>query len=174
MARGRGRFPQARGQRRATSWIGSADQAYTSVAATTAVLLETFPVDGSFVEEGFTIVRVRGVLSVELSASSADQEAVGAFGIGIFNDSAVAAGVGSLLSPWTELDWDGWLVWQAWAFTFESITQAGVLMFSKEFMIDSKAMRKVQPQETVCVIAESEIGAVRVASPFRMLAKYAA
>ena len=38
-------------------------------------------------------------------------------------------------------------------------------------MIDSKAMRKVAPDETLVVMGESQAGAVNVANPFRMLVK---
>jgi len=119
------------------------------------------------------VVRTRGLLSVELTASTADQEAVGAIGFAIVSDQAEAAGAASIPGPWTDQDWDGWFLWQPWAFTFESITQAGVLLFSREWEIDSKAMRKFDSGNTIVVMAESEVAAVRVATPFRMLFKLA-
>jgi len=168
----RHRFPVARSARRQTTWVASADQEYTSLASNALGIQQSFdPTASGFIKP--TIVRTRGLLSVEPQTAAADLSLVGAMGIGIVTDAAFAAGAASLPGPITNQDWDGWFVWMPWAFTFESITQAGVLNFSHEWLLDSKSMRKVSDEETVVVMVESQVSAVRVSVQFRMLLKIA-
>ncbi len=97
---------------------------------------------------------------------------IGAIGCGIVSDQAFAAGAASIPGPWTDQDWSGWFVWMPWAFRFEFTTDIGRLIGSFTQVIDSKAMRKVQPNETVVWMAESQAAAANVANPFRMLIKH--
>ncbi len=107
--RGRGRIGAAvRRPKRVTQWLGSADQGFVSVGGGAKLLIQSNATLGNT-----TIVRVRGVVSVQPDTSAADFDVLGAYGIGIVSDQAFAAGAASLPGPWSDPDWSGWLVWSA-------------------------------------------------------------
>ena len=117
-----------------------------------------------------TIVRTRGMLDVRPQAFSADISVIGAVGFGIVSDEAFAAGAAGVPGPWTNSDWSGWFVWQAFSYLYDMTTDVGRLVLpSSQF--DSKAMRKVGINETVVVVCESQADAVNISIPFRMLVK---
>ncbi len=94
--------------------------------------------------------------------------------MGLVSDQAFAAGAVSIPGPWSDPDWGGWFVWIPWSFRFEFVSGTGIQMpGSVQIPIDSKAMRKVQPNETLVVMLESQSAAVTVAASFRMLVKLA-
>ena len=114
------------------------------------------------------------MLSVALNSYAADIEVVGAIGMAVVTDLAVATGASAIPGPWTDQDWDGWFVWVPFAFRYEFSDLTGTQFpASLQMEIDSKAQRKVESGETVVVMGESFAGAVRVATPFRQLYKLA-
>jgi len=164
------RFPRRgispRGPKRTSTWVGSADQGIVSVAAGATVIVES---NATLIDT--TIVRTRGLMTAQPASFGVDAMIIGAYGIGIVSDQAFAAGAASLPGPWTDKDWGGWLVWLPIAFRFEATTDVGRLLASVSMQMDSKAMRKVQANETVVTIAESQATAFDVTSVFRMLVK---
>ena len=96
---------------------------------------------------------------------------VGAFGIGIVSAEALAAGIGSIPLPFTDADWGGWMVLQPWAFRLDVTTDVGRLLSSFQIEVDSKAMRKVEPNSAAVIVAESLTGAVSVCDTTRLLLK---
>ena len=159
---------RSRAQKRVTAWVGSADQGLVAVGGGAKVLVQS---NATLIDT--TIVRVRGTLGVRPNDSSADQNVVGAYGIGIVSDQAFAAGAASMPGPWSDKDWGGWLVWMAIGFRYEFISGTGALLGSVQQIIDSKAMRKVQQNETVVAVAESQAVAFDIYDPWRMLVKLA-
>ena len=153
------------GARRLTQWLGPALQDFLSVADGGATLISSL----SF-EEPLTVTRVRGMVSLRAS-SAADLNIVGAYGEGIVSTEAFNAGVASIPEPFTDADWGGWFVWRSFSYRFDSITQAGVFTTDWNFEVDSKAMRKVQPNETLVAVAESFNGAYSISAPLRTLLK---
>ena len=117
--------------------------------------------------DGLTVVRIRGELSVFLTASNQAHGGIrGAVGIGIANENAfTVGGIGSLQTPVTDVDWDGW-IWHSF-FTVASITAtiadgSNAVGCVVRIPIDSKAMRK-QPDNMVLYAAyegRSEFGSV--------------
>ena len=169
MTRRVSRFP-ARSSRRATEWVAPADQGFINVGAGAKVIHQTFAIDTSQFAPGATIVRTRGMLSVKLQSYAADLDVVGAMGMTVVSDEAVAAGVASIPGPWGAADWEGWFVWEAFGFHFEAT--AGVdVMGSIQIPFDSKAMRKVSSGQTVVVLVESQQFAFSTAVMFRQLYK---
>ena len=165
----RGRAVVQRGNKRVNAWVASADQGGQSLASNASAIMQSNATLG-----GTTIVRTRGLLLVRPQGFGADLDMQGALGIGIVSDQAFAAGAGSVPGPWTDADWDGWFVWQPWALRVEFSDATGVLVPANvNWEIDSKAMRKVQFNETVVIVAESQAGAVIIETPFRMLIKLA-
>ncbi len=165
MARGLRRFPARGGApKRRSSWVGSADQGVVAVAGNASVILQS---NATLIDT--TIVRTRGILDVRPSTTGTSQQVLGAFGMLIVSDQAFAAGAGSVPGPWTDQDAD-WFVWEAISYLWEVTTDVGRLLGPVRH-IDSKAMRKVNQNETVVVVYESQATAVNVGSPFRMLVK---
>jgi len=153
MARSHGRFRVARGQRRATFWGRSpADTGVTGLAAATAVLDST----AVSADPGETIVRVRGMISIRSDQLAASEDVVGAVGFAVASDQAVAVGVGSLPTPYTDQDSDLWFVHQFFthSFTFGDATGFGQPAMSV-FSFDSKAMRKFPLGTTLIVVVEN-------------------
>ena len=158
MARQRG-FPRVatRGPRRQTSWgFGPGGTAVTSFTASTTAFVGSAVVP---VQEGMTIVRLRGRLRTYLKTAMASGDGFqGAFGIGIAPTVGVASGVGAVPSPITEQDSENWLYW-----TPISI-HGGVNLQDETSMnieVDSKAMRKFTDDEIslYAMIELIEIGA---------------
>ncbi len=168
MARPRQAFRGRSGPKRRTQWIGPAIQSYVSVATGGATLVASFPIT-----EQLTIVRVRGQMSIRPASVSADVDISGAMGIGIVSDEALAAGVVSIPEPFTDADWSGWLMWRAFTYHFEFGDGTGVNFPNWTLELDSKAMRRVGPNESLVVIAESESGAYQLSVPLRVLVKLA-
>ena len=157
------RRPFVRSSKRAFAWTGSADQGFVAIGAGASVIVSFAPGLGDD-----TIVRVRGEIAVNPSPSSADNNIVGAWGMGIVSDEAFAAGAASIPGPWTNKNWGGWFAWQAVVGTFEVTTDISRLLMSLRYPIDSKAMRKVKTNETVVEMYESQATAQTVASAWRM------
>jgi len=151
---------------RLTQWIGPADQGFVSVAAAGATLMTSV-----VFEEPLTVVRIRGHMTIIPDSTAADVSIVGAFGMGIVSAEASAAGIVSIPEPFSDADWGGWMLWRSFAMRFESITQAGVLLANWAFELDSKAMRKMSPNEVLVAVVESQSGAFAISVATRVLLK---
>jgi len=128
----------------------------TALAASTAVLDST----AVPVVEGETIVRARGQIIVGSDQEAATESWAGAVGMCVASDQAVAVGVGSLPTPYTDADSELWFMHQFFAGRFVFVTGAGFENVSMlKFEFDSKAMRKMPSGSTLCVVVEN--GAVR-------------
>ena len=184
MARSRG-FAQ-QGRRRKTSWeIGSqsgADGASISLSSSTA-LLGTGGV--TTLLDGQTLVRTRGDLNLSLSlADIAGSGFTGAFGVGVVNENAFVAGIGSVLTPLTDEDWDGWLYHRYFSLVAGGPLAAATAAAQADFVnptaaalhieVDSKAMRRMIEQQTIyCALEVVETGTATMEWAFnsRMLFK---
>ena len=153
---------------RLTQWVGPADQGFLSVASAGATLLASFqPVDR------VTVIRVRGQVSIIPEDFTADIEIIGAFGIMVVSNEAFAAGVTSIPEPFSNGDGD-WMVWRSFSYRFEfGSGNSGFAFPDWYFEIDSKAMRKIGPNQVMVLIAESQAGAYQISVPVRTLIKLA-
>ena len=167
MARQRG-FRGPRQSARLTQWTGPALQGYVAVATTGATLISSFTP-----AEPITVMRTRGWVGIRPESEAADLEIVGAIGVGIVSVEAFTAGIASMPEPFADADWGGWYVWRSFAYDIRFSDATGVNMIDWGFEIDSKAMRKMSPNETIVVIAESQGGAFRISSNMRRLVKLA-
>ncbi len=166
----RGR-PAVRGRapRRATQWIQSvASTGFTGLAANSVVLNQTFPI-----LEPQTIVRTRGSIWIESDQEAADEEPMGAVGLLVASDQAIAAGVASLPDPISEAASGLWFVWLPFATVIIAVGGAAGARQGWEFPIDSKAMRKVSDGQTigVVVVNSSALHGLEFMIQFRMLTK---
>jgi len=156
----------SRGKQRLTQWVGPADQGFVTVASAGATLVATFPFG-----EPATIIRTRGAVAIQLNSYTTDTAITGAFGIAVVSTDAVGIGITAIPKPFRDADWGGWFVWRTFGHRFETITQAGVLLASWLLEIDSKAMRKVTPNETMVIVAESQTGIFSIFDGTRHLIK---
>jgi len=109
----------------------------------------------------FTIMRTRALLSWESDQLAADEAPLAAFGMGVFNDTAVALGSTGIPDP-DPVSGDpnaSWFVHRGLQCSQTLATAIGfVSPGAAHFEVDSKAMRKVGDQEDVAVVI-SEINA---------------
>jgi len=124
-------------------------------------------------EDPQTIMRTRGMMSIIPDVTTADLSIVGAVGMGVVSQEAFAAGVASVPEPFTDADWGGWFVWRSFGLRFNFETAIGVnfVPANWQFEVDSKAMRRVTPNEVLVVVAESQGGAFAIADLTRHLFK---
>ena len=166
------RVRQFRGSvRRRTDWSATAPEtSWSNLAAATSVIDSTFVLlEG----QNETITRVRGLLSVDTDQQAATERPHGAFGICIVSDQAVAAGVASVPSPYTEADSDLWLLHQFWATNLRFSTAVGFRQTLMQYELDSKAMRKISVDETLIAVMENAAAShgVDYRLDFRILTK---
>ena len=157
MARGsRGSNLRYASARRATGWE-EGPGTFTDVGAFTASQAVILGSGQSFVFDGDTVVRIRGFAEISLSSGTADGDGyTGAFGIGIVTDAAFAAGVASVPTPITEIEWEGWIWHQMFSVRSPATDSTEI---RQTFEIDSKAMRKVGSNRTIFAVVEAtEIG----------------
>ena len=142
-----------KGTARKTDWSASAVQsAATNIPASSAVLVESFTPVG----QGETIVRTRGALFFFSDQSTADEDIIAAFGIGVVTAQAVSVGITAIPHPGTDAAWDGWLYHTYLHSHFEFGSTVGFeFSAGQRIDIDSKAMRKVTSDEIVVVVAEA-------------------
>ncbi len=166
MARARRTFAP-RQSARLTQWIGPADQGFVNVSSGGSTLLAN-----TSLEEPVTVMRTRGEIALRAQAVSVDLNIVGAFGMCVVSAEAVVAGITAIPTPFTDADWGGWFVWRSFSRRVEFNDATGVnLDAAWHFEIDSKAMRKITPNDVIVLIAESQGGAFTISTPVRMLIK---
>ena len=123
-------------------------------------------------EEPLTIMRTRGVVSIQPGSFSADLNVMGAIGMAIVLAEALAIGITAIPEPFNDADWGGWFVWRSFALHLDVGTSVGFDANSAlNIEIDSKAMRKVSPNEALVVVAESQAGAFDIFDGTRHLLK---
>ena len=163
---------RTRAPARQTVWIGPADQPQAAVASNTSVVVASFDASAAGFDKA-TLVRTRGVFLHRPSAYSVDLAYQGAFGIGIVSDDAFAIGTTAIPGPFTDSDWGGWFVWRSFGYFLENGSNIGLLRGHESLEIDSKAMRKIGPNETMVVMCESQAGAFSIWDGTRHLLKLA-
>ncbi len=157
--RNQGSFRRS-GKRRLTEWsICSAPTGFSTIAATSKVILVLVP-ESNLADVGpATVVRIRGQFSVAPTVDGVDVNMIGAFGMGFVNVVAGALGVTGVPGPHAQCDWGGWMVHQFFNIRWTATTDIGRAFSSREFEIDSKAMRKFESGMSMAWIIENAGGA---------------
>ncbi len=172
MARSRSRIITRTRRVSNTSWVASADiTAGEVLAAGAAVLDQTFTV-----AEPHTILRTRGTLWVVSDQTGTSEQPFGALGMCVVSQPAVAIGVTAVPTPQTDAQSDLFFLHQWWASGFTFITGVGIdgnVLSRYDF--DSKAMRKINVDESLAVTLENGSAAFGVTFwlQFRLLLKLA-
>ena len=103
----------------------------------------------------FTIVRSRFVIGVESDQTAASESQIGAFGMAVVSDEAVAVGVTAVPTPVTQMASDYWFVHQIFMSSCIVKDATGIdFDVMKNYEIDSKAMRKVDIGQDLVLVAE--------------------
>ena len=173
------RFGSLRGSgsnRRRTGWFAGPSQDVVSLSDAGVTL---WNVGQQAVDDGLTLVRVRGevVLNLTQVTTIGDGFEAFAFGLCIVSENAFGIGVSAVPAPLTDIAWDGWLVHSVHGhMTGQETTE--VSRFPLEAIrvpIDSKAMRKFRATDTLVGVIQvgTEIGAaaLRLSARTRMLVK---
>ena len=151
--RGRSRLLLPRTARRLTSWeIGPTSGTNGASLALSASTAQIGALGSETIVAAATLVRTRGDFLLFLKSSNAAGGGFhGAFGIGLIGKPAFTAGVASVPTPLTEVDWDGWLFHRFFSCISTGVIdgsvssdqdQGNALAAVVRFEIDSKAMRK--------------------------------
>jgi len=170
MPRLRSRFTGARGtgERRKTIWVGAVDNGtFTGIGANGVLAFSSLNA-AALALRPFTIIRVRGLFSVKGDQLTATESGSMAIGTAVVSSQAVAIGVTALPTPITDGSSDLWLQYQFghWATGVSSaigIVEPQIM----SYVIDSKAMRKVEDGMDVVVTAENESGTAGVQFKFQ-------
>ena len=158
------RFPSRGGSnRRKTSWSAGPSQVnLPSITADGAFLWAT---GSQVLNDGLTMVRVRGSLGVWLEVVNAIGDGFNqvAFGICNVSENAFGIGVTAVPSPLSDVGWDGWL-WHkilspVLGFSVTEGENTGTIS-QLRVDIDSKAMRKLKATDVTIGVGQflSETG----------------
>ena len=174
MARSRNlSFPRGSGaNRRLVSWALGPRGTVGTISGSSN---NTFQTGAQALDDGLTIVRIRGRLLINLLSASAASEGFGwAFGMGIVSENAAGIGVTALPDPIADIAWDGWMVYETGFLMARDATPLTSDLTALQIVIDSKAMRKIKNTDVlVAMFGTLEIGTATIA-PFlesRLLAK---
>ncbi len=142
-------------RKRESQWIQLCPTTTASnVAAATSVLIGSLSA-GALALRPFTVVRTRFQAWWAGDQVAASEEPFAALGLIVVSDQASAAGVASIPSPISDADGD-WFVYENLQSSVLFATASG---FSgsegKSSAVDSKAMRKVGPNEDIAVVVEN-------------------
>ncbi len=162
MARSRNVLVPRGGSRRRTSWgVGPGSGTTTNQVSATGTLL---PAGATLTDDGLTLIRTRGVLDMQITDSGTPAATMmGAVGIGVVTSEAFAIGATAVPLPVTDDQWDGWLyhwyfsLWSANAINGGSQVDTDAIntnLAHVRFEVDSKAMRKIDFNETIMACLE--------------------
>ena len=160
--------PATRTQRRKTVWIGTANTVHVNVGSTLSLIHSSFD-PSSLSMLAPTVARVRGLLRVAPQVWTADLDYSGAFGLAIVSDEAFVAGAASIPRPHDDDDWGGWILHGYYSGHIEAMAVDAGSLLQTQYVLDSKAMRKVEINETLVWMIESQAAAVTVALQARVL-----
>ena len=163
-----------RGARRSTDWLASFDvDTAVNLAAGASQLNQSFTQAQINALGPFTIVRTVGYVAVRSDQVAAERDPFGAMGMMIVREQARVIGITALPTPVTNEFDDGFFVFVPWIAGFQFITAAGFQDVTKVFQFDSRAQRKVSPDDAIVVTLENAaaVGGADLFVKFRMLVK---
>jgi len=136
---------------RDTIWVGGVYLDTTIASPSTAILVTGLNA-AALARRPFTVIRVRGILSVRSDQSAAVESQLAAWGKCVVSDQAVAVGVTAVPTPATDNASDLW-------FAYESLQNLGDIAAGPQQIetrfIDGKGMRKVDGDQDVVTVIET-------------------
>ncbi len=135
-------------------WDGFVTTAPVAVPAGSKVLINTFALNNPGIDE--TALRTVGVMSVVSDQKNGDEQQIGAFGLIVINDTALALGITGMPGPVTGIGEDGWFLYVPFANTFLIATQVGFESPAGDSIrFDSRAKRKVHDGTGLAAVVEN-------------------
>ena len=101
------------GARPNRGWSGDIENVYTVLPAASKVIAFSFVPTNPGID--VTVLRVVGGISVTSDQTSTIEEQLGAFGLILVTDTALAVGITAMPDPVTDVGDDGWFAYQAFA-----------------------------------------------------------
>ena len=153
MPRGRGYRGAGYSSPRRTFWSATTPAAFTLPDDTSLILAIFNPS-----EAPETLIRTRGEFTVYVDTSTiaVGEAAMFGFGIGMVTEAAATVGVGSVPTPLTDADWDGWLYHRFVGLGAETtVASDDEGLHMARVVVDSKAMRKVDTDQRLVIVAEN-------------------
>ena len=152
------------------AWGGFANTVNVGIPAATKVLLGGFTLSNANIDE--TVLRTVGTLSVASDQVAVSEQQLGAFGLIIVNDLAVAAGAASIPGPITDRESDGWFLYVPIVQQFNFASGVGLQPdMAVQYHFDSKAKRRVQEGFQIAIMVENAHAThgFAISTIFRML-----
>ncbi len=139
--------------RRETLWISLADSSVT-MGAGTATLLGSLNV-AALALRPFTIIRVRGYLYLRSDQEAASESYAVSYGMAVVSDQASAIGVTAVPTPIVDRGSDLWFLYESLAGRLIRASGVGLVEAGIFTKFDSKAMRKVNGDQDLVIVAEN-------------------
>ena len=117
------RPPRQSSRRPNRGWAGLVSSVYTNIPAASRVLLGSFVPTNAGID--LTVLRTVGGISVVSDNASAGESQIGAFGMIMVTDWALAAGVASVPDPVSDVA-DDWFIYQGWAMETQVVSAVGI------------------------------------------------
>ena len=165
---------RASAPRRATDWLASADiDTGQALAAGAAILDQSFTSAQVNALGPLTITRTVGWIAIRTDQNAANEDPFGALGMMVVREQARVAGIASVPTPVTEEFDDGFFVYVPWISSIRFGSAIGFQDLMKVFHFDSRAQRKVTPDDSIVVTVENASAAdgLTYFLKFRMLVK---
>ena len=134
------------------SWAYTMSAAVTNVSAASKVLIGSFSLSNAGIDE--TILRTHISLHISTDNAGASEEQFGAFGLIRVSAVALALGITAIPGPFTNGNDDGWFVHFGIQQRWRADTAVGRENLGQQYLIDSKAMRKIPDGSAIAVVAE--------------------
>ncbi len=139
---------------RKTFWFTSGIFADTMGAASTAVLISQLNA-AALALRPFTVIRTRGWFGFRSDQTAASEDQDMMIGSIVVSDQAVAIGITAIPTPVTD-DQSNWIVLEGGSQRFEFVSGVGIVADQMvRYVIDSKAMRKVEEGQTIAFVTET-------------------
>ncbi len=154
-----GRFarPRAKTARRSKVWVGAQSATATGLGPSSAVVFTVIAEADLETQGKPTIARVRGTWNAwyDRAAAPATGAMIVGAGITLVSTKSVTAGIASLPQPLTNIEWP-WLWWDTTIVGLDFGDATGFQLLENSVrVVDSKAMRKVPPGNTLVLIVET-------------------
>jgi len=154
MARRHFSSSRSRGASRATSWLELQPTITALDTSIAAIILSLTTAEKA--KRPFTIVRTHIHVRMASDQLGADEQQLGAIGMCVISDQAEAIGITAVPTPVVDLASDLWFLHQFLSSDFSFISAVGFdAAGGYSVDIDSKAMRKVNDDEDVILVAET-------------------
>ena len=152
------------------SWSAFNTAAPVAVPAASKVLLGSFSLTNPGIDE--TVLRTVGAFAVQSDQLGATEDQLGAFGMYVVTDRAIAIGLSAIPGPVTNAATDGWFMWKPILQEFAFGTGVGFIAdMATRYDFDSKAKRIVNNGFGIAIMVENihATHAFEITTSFRLL-----